>query len=87
MLMRKRLAGLNGNKILLSLARACIAAAGMGLVIWLLQTRVVISSAAIKFGAVTATGMAVYGLLLYAQRAEEISRIAALFRSRFRAPK
>ena len=82
-LMRKRLAGLYGSKILLSLARACVAASGMGLVIWLLQTRFSIPSTAMKLGLVTAAGMAVYGLLLFIQRAEELTRIAALFRTRF----
>ena len=87
LLMRRRLAGLHGNKILLSLARAGLAATGMGLVIWLLQTRFDMNSAMLKLAITTGAGVAVYALLLFAQRAEELVRIANMFKHRFSTPK
>ncbi len=87
LLMRRRLRGLHGGRILVSLVRSGAAAAGMGVVIWLLQSSVDIAPAVLKLALTTAAGMAVYGVLLILQRAEELTRITAMFRERFMTPK
>lgn len=82
LLMRKRLKGLHGKRIGRSLVRAIIASGGMGLVIWLLQARLAGSSNLLILALGTLTGLLIYGLLMFIQRAEELTRMISFFRKR-----
>jgi len=82
LLMRRRLAGLHEGKILLALLRSTAAAAGMGLVIWLLQARLSLQAAALKLVLVIAVGVIVFGLLMLIQGTEELNYLTMIFRPR-----
>lgn len=82
-LMRKRLKGLHGRRILTSITRAVASAAGMGLVIWLLRDQTASRSNLLTLVLSTAVGVLVYTILMAIQRAEELTRFISLFKQRF----
>ena len=81
-LMRKRLDGLEENKLLLSFNKALIAGAGMAAVILLLNSTLHISSQILNVGLSVAVGMASYAILLVVLKTEELKRIFGMVRER-----
>ncbi len=82
-LMRKRLDGLEENKLLTSFVKSLIAGAGMGAVILLLNTFVQLPGRLVNVGLDVTVGMLSYGILLVLLRTEELKRIIAMVRERF----
>ena len=81
-LMRKRLDGLEENKLLLSFIKALIASAGMAAVILLLNSTLHISSQILNVGLSVAAGIASYAILLVILKTEELKRIFWMVRER-----
>jgi putative peptidoglycan lipid II flippase len=81
-LMRKRLAGLEENKLLLSFIKALIAGAGMTAVILLLNAAVQLPNQILNVGLAVAAGMASYAVLLVILRTDELKRIFGMVRER-----
>jgi putative peptidoglycan lipid II flippase len=81
-LMRTRLTGLEGNKLLLSFIKALIAGAGMAAVILLLNSFIHLPSQVLNIGLSVAAGIASYALLLMILKTEELKRIYGMIRER-----
>jgi putative peptidoglycan lipid II flippase len=79
-LMRKRLNGLEENKVWLSFIKALGAGAGMAAVILLLISKPILPGRIFMVGLPVAAGMVAYGILLLILRTEELKRILELAR-------
>jgi putative peptidoglycan lipid II flippase len=82
MLMRKRMEGLEENKLLLSFIKALIAGAGMAAVILLFNAANRLPGQLINLALAVVAGVFSYGILLVVLRTEELKRIFGMVRER-----
>ena len=81
-MMRKRLKGFDGRRILASFLKFLVAGAGMGLIVQILSRELVIRSHFLKLGVTILAGVVVYLILIIILRSDELKSIGKIRKER-----